>query len=90
MSKWGHCSFLHSVRYSPFSPKTLQILTVDKVEGPFKFRCSCVQKVTPRYPGVMSELDITPGAVCVGVKVEDIVAPTLYEKNLETDQATKG
>ena len=48
---------------------------VDEVERPFKFRCSC---------GVMSELDITPGAVCEGVKVEDIIAPTLYESNLDT------
>ena len=31
----------------------------------------------------MSGLDITPGAVCEGVKVEDIIAPMLFESNLD-------
>ena len=43
--------------------------------------CS-VPKVAPRCPGVMSELDIAPGAVCEGAKVEDIIARTLYESSL--------
>ena len=30
MSKWGHCSFLHSVRYSPSLPKTPQMLLLTR------------------------------------------------------------
>ena len=64
MSKWGHCSFLHSVRYSPSLPKTVQILLLTRKAFEVPVLVCSLSKVTPRCQGVMSELDITPGAVC--------------------------